>query len=412
MKNYTSVCDYLASARPSDPVICHRPHAARHSAIYFQDKFPGDVLYAVKANPSPLIIGELYAAGIRSFDVASIAEITLLSGYPGVSLHCMHPVKHPEHIRRAYHEFGVRSFALDSSDELEKICQVTANATDLALHVRIAVDNSASRIPLNGKFGVGFAEAPDLLVAARLRAARLGVCFHVGSQAMRPQNFARAIKWASQIIRKSGVILDYLNVGGGFPAAYPGIDSPPLDRYMEVIGQAFNTSLVSETGTLMCEPGRALVAESASILINVILRKNSMLYINDGSYGSMFDAAHMQFSYPTRALRDGRINQNELESPFSFYGPTCDSIDYMPGPFLLPADMRAGDYVEVGQMGAYADAMRTNFNGFGIRDQICVADAPMLSKYEPVPHCTYDILQSRTGTAADDNSTEQYLDNV
>jgi ornithine decarboxylase len=158
MKNYTSVCDYLASARPSDPVICHRPHAARHSAIYFQDKFPGDVLYAVKANPSPLIIGELYAAGIRSFDVASIAEITLLSGYPGVSLHCMHPVKHPEHIRRAYHEFGVRSFALDSSDELEKICQVTANATDLALHVRIAVDNSASRIPLNGKFGVGFAE--------------------------------------------------------------------------------------------------------------------------------------------------------------------------------------------------------------------------------------------------------------
>ena len=369
------------------------------------------MLYAVKANPSPLIIGELYAAGIRSFDVASIAEITLLSGYPDVSLHCMHPVKHPNHIRRAYHEFGIRSFALDSSDELEKICQVTANATDLALHVRIAVDNSGSRIPLNGKFGVSLAEAPELLIAARLRADRLGVCFHVGSQAMRPQNFARALKWASRIIHKSGVILDYLNVGGGFPAAYPGIDSPPLDQYMNVIGQAFNDSLISKTCTLMCEPGRALVAESASMLINVILRKNRMLYINDGSYGSMFDAAHMQFSYPTRALRDGRINRKELESSFSFYGPTCDSIDYMPGPFLLPADMRAGDYIEIGQMGAYADTMRTNFNGFGVRNQICVADAPMLSKYERVPHCNYDTLHSRTGIVADDNSTAQYMNN-
>lgn len=383
MRNFESVCDYLKASHPSDPVVCHRPHAADRSARFFLENFPGLVLYAVKANPSPLVIRTLYEAGIRHFDVASLAESQLLAGYPDVTLYCMNPVKHPEHIRRAYFDYGVRAFSLDTFDELEKIVAATDNAADLALHVRIAVDNSHSELPLDHKYGVSLNEAPKLLMAARLRAEHLGVCFHVGSQSMRPESFARAITRANRMIRKSGVILESLDVGGGFPAAYPGLEPAPLKKYMAVIDRAFNSSLTSETCTLMCEPGRALVAESASVLVNVTLRKGNCLYINDGAYGALFDAAHMKFPYPVRVFRDGVLNESELKGEFSFYGPTCDSIDYMPGPFRLPVDIRAGDYIEIGQLGAYGDTMRTNFNGFGARQEVCVGDEPLLSMYLP-----------------------------
>jgi ornithine decarboxylase len=381
MENFKSVCDYLKNAQPSDPVICHRPHAAARSARWFLQYFPGEVLYAVKANPSPLIIRSLYEAGIRHFDVSSPAEIELFSQYSDVRLYCMNPVKHPEHIRSAYFDYGVRDFALDTPDELNKILAATNHATDLGLHVRLAVDNSSARLPLDSKYGVCTAEAPQLLMAARLRAEALGVCFHVGSQSMAPHSYASAIETANRMIQKSGVILDSLDVGGGFPAAYPGLEPAPLSDYMAVIDQAFNNSLTSETCTLLCEPGRALVAESASGLVNVTLRKGDCLYLNDGAYGALFDAAHMKFPYPLRTVRNGEILASDQNTPFRFFGPTCDSIDYMPGPFLLPADIQAGDYIEIGQLGAYGDVMRTDFNGFGKRQEIIVTDEPIMSLY-------------------------------
>lgn len=381
MKKFTSVCGYLKAAQPSDPVICHRPHAAVRSARWFLEQFPGEILYAVKANPSPLIIRALYAAGIRHFDVSSLAEITLFSGYSDVRIYCMNPVKHAEHIRSAYFDFGVRDFALDTMDELNKISAVTNNATDLSLHVRIAVDNSSALLPLDLKYGVHAAEAPALLMAARLRAHALGVCFHVGSQAMDPYSYAAGIKRANRVIQQSGVILDSLDVGGGFPAAYPGLEPAPLSDYMAIIDDAFNNSLTNETCTLLCEPGRALVAEAASVLVNVTLRKGDCLYLNDGAYGALFDAAHMKFPYPLRAVRNGEVLATGQSAAFRFFGPTCDSIDYMPGPFMLPADMQTGDYIEIGQLGAYGDVMRTNFNGFGKRHEIIVTDDPLMSLY-------------------------------
>ena len=381
MENFESVCDYLKLAQPSDPVICQRPHAAARSAHWFLKNFPGDVLYAVKANPSPLILQTLYNAGIRHFDVTSPAEIERLAGYPDVRLYCMNPVKHPEHIRSAYFDHGVRDFSLDSFDELEKICKATGNADDLSLHVRIAVDNSRARLPLDNKFGIRPSQAPALLMAARLVADTLGVCFHVGSQSMHPHAYGAAIERANRMIRKAGVILDSLDVGGGFPAAYPGLEPAPLSTYMTVIEHAFNNSLTSETCRLLGEPGRALVAEAASVLVNVTLRKDDALYLNDGAYGALFDAAHMKFPYPVRALRNGKLLRCTRQTPFRFYGPTCDSIDYLPGPFMLPASMQAGDYIEIGQLGAYGDTMRTDFNGFGKRLEIVVADEPMMSMY-------------------------------
>ncbi len=379
MESFESVCDYLKASQPVNPVLCHRPRAAARSAKWFLENFPGDVLYAVKANPAPLILEELYRAGIRHFDIASLFELRLVHHFPGVRLYCMNTVKHPAHIRSMYFDYGVRDFSLDCQDELDKILAATGNASDLRLHVRITVDNSTSCLPLGRKFGALPEEAESLLVNARVVADQLGVCFHVGSQAMNPMAYASAISRANHLIKKTGVIIDSLDVGGGFPAAYPGLDPKPLAEYIQVINDAFYETLTSETCRLKCEPGRALVAESASMLLNVTLRKRDWLYLNDGAYGSLFDAAHVDFPFPVRAYREGRLLTAEYDTEFCFYGPTCDSIDAIDRPYALPADMRAGDYIEFGQLGAYGDTMRSNFNGFGQRDEIVLTDEPMLS---------------------------------
>ena len=385
MENFKSVCDHLKTYQPVNPVLCHRPHAAARSAHWFLENFPGDVLYAVKANPAPLILDTLYAAGIRHFDIASMAELELVRHYAGARLYCMNTVKHPEHIRRMYFDHGVRDFSLDCLDELEKILTATQQASNLRLHVRITVDNDTSYIPLDSKFGAHPDEVEQLLLTARTNAEELGVCFHVGSQSMNPMAYAGAINRANRLIRKTGVMLDSLDVGGGFPAAYPGLNPKPLAEYMQVINAAFNETLTGDNCRLKCEPGRALVAESASLLVNVTLRKGHWLHLNDGSYGSLFDAAHVDFPYPVRALRNGQWLNEDHDTEYRFYGPTCDSIDAIARPYHLPASMGTGDYIEFGQHGAYGDAMRSNFNGFGERDEIIVTDEPMLSLFTSAP---------------------------
>ena len=109
-------------------------------------------------------------------------------------------------------------------------------------------------------------------------------------------------------------------------------------------------------------------------------RRGDELYINDGAYGALFDAAHVGWRFPVELLR-AQASDAELQ-PFSFYGPTCDDMDYMAGPFLLPADVGPGDYIEIGMLGAYGCAMRTGFNGFTAETMIAVDDAPMASLYD------------------------------
>lgn len=381
MENFESVCDHLRTTQPVNPVLCHRPHAAARSARWFLENFPGDVLYAVKANPAPLILDTLYSSGIRHFDIASLNELKLVHHYSGARLYCMNTVKHPEHIRQMYFDYGVRDFSLDCMDELDKILAATGQAADLRLHVRITVDNSTSFMPLDKKFGAHPDEVEHLLITARGVADELGVSFHVGSQAMNPMAFASAINRANRLVMHTGVMLDSLDVGGGFPAAYPGLEPTPLAAYMQIIEAAFSETLTGETCRLKCEPGRALVAESASVLVNVVLRKGGWLYLNDGAYGSLFDAAHVEFPYPVRVWRDGQLLRDDYDTEYRFYGPTCDSIDAIARPYMLPAAMRAGDYIEIGQLGAYGDTMRTNFNGFGDRDEIIVSEEPLLSLF-------------------------------
>ena len=374
----------IAKLRPVQPVTLLRPHAARRSARFFVEKFPGRSLYAVKANPSPDLLRIFWEAGVTHYDVASIGEIRLVRETLPDAVQCfMHPVKAEEAIAEAYFDHGVRTFSLDTVEELDKIVRATSSdgvaASDLNLLVRIRVSSDHAKLSLASKFGADPRDVSSLLMAARQAADALGICFHVGSQAMTPAAFAEAMTRVRRAILEAAVTVDIVDVGGGFPSSYPGMEPPPLETYFSVIHQTFEALPISYSAELWCEPGRALCAEYASVLVRVEKRRGDELYINDGAYGALFDAAHIGWRYPVRLIRD---EESRVRSaPFSFYGPTCDDLDRMAGPFELPADVGPGDYVEIGMLGAYGCAMRTQFNGFGVADSAIVDDEPMASLY-------------------------------
>jgi ornithine decarboxylase len=373
----------IAKRRPVQPVTLLRPHAARRAARFFVEKFPGKSIYAVKANPSPDLLEILWDSGITHYDVASIAEVRLVARtLPEATLCFMHPVKAEEAIEEAYFTHGVRTFSLDTMDELEKIVRATRGATDLNLCVRIRVSSDHSKLSLASKFGVEAGEVKDLLMAARQAADALGICFHVGSQAMTPAAYAEAMTRVRAAIVEAAVTVDIVDVGGGFPSSYPGMEPPPLEAYFDVIHNAFESLPISYSAELWCEPGRALCAEYASVLVRVEKRRGDELYINDGAYGALFDAAHIGWRFPVKLVRDEASDAKDLA--FSFYGPTCDDLDHMAGPFMLPADVQAGEYIEIGMLGAYGCAMRTGFNGFGSDLREIVEDEPMASLYGDV----------------------------
>ena len=393
MEKFTSAAEMLRTVVPHDPVIGLRPHAAKRAATWFLENFPGKVLYAVKANNSPEIIDALYDAGIRAFDVSSFREIEQLCKYHDAELYFMNPVKPRHVIGPAYFEYGVRCFVLDCQAELEKILAETNNASDLTLFVRVACGGEGAKIALDGKFGVHGQEAVDLLMSARQAARRLGVTFHVGSQAMRPQRFSEALEDINQLIACSGVLPDMVDVGGGFPSVYPDSEPPELINFVKEIEDAFERLNVVETCELLCEPGRALVAEAGTVIARVEQRKGEMLYLNDGAYGALYDAAHCSFIYPTRLHRVQCIGQLSALHPFVLYGPTCDSADYMPGPFYMPGCIGEGDYIEFGQLGAYGHVMSTGFNGFGNYQTVILEDEPLMSLYrEPDVVCQLEEL--------------------
>jgi ornithine decarboxylase len=369
---------------PDEPVILNRKASAARAARFFVEKFPGKSLYAVKANPSADLLRVLWDAGVTHYDVASIAEVRMVRAVlPEATLCFMHPVKPAGAIAEAYKVHGVRTFSLDTAEELEKIVGATADeagnpAEDLALCVRLRVSSEYSELSLASKFGIDLADAAPLLQATRQVADCLGICFHVGSQAMTPFAYVQALERVRAAIVDASVTVDIVDVGGGFPSIYPGMEPPPLEDYFGSIHRAAESLPVSYSSELWCEPGRALCAEYNSMIVKVEKRRGDELYINDGAYGALFDAAHIDWRFPVKCLSDSRRAGQE---EFSFYGPTCDDADFMKGPFLLPADIQAGDYIEIGMLGAYGAAMRTRFNGFGTGEVVDVTDEPMASQY-------------------------------
>nr|WP_298927092.1 type III PLP-dependent enzyme [uncultured Erythrobacter sp.] len=385
MHTYPDAKTVARAFQPDEPVILNRPHAAKRAAEYFVGKFPGKVLYAVKANPAPDLIEVLWEGGVTHYDVASIAEVRLVREVlPDATLCFMHPIKTPSAIREAYFKHGVKTFSLDSTEELEKIVAACSDpetgkaAADLRLCVRLRVSSEYSELSLASKFGCDLTELSELLQLARQHCDWLGVCFHVGSQAMTPFAFVQALDRTRAAIAEASVVIDMIDVGGGFPSIYPGMEPPPLEDYFAIIHQHFYALPIAYNAELWCEPGRALSAEYSSMIVKVEKRRGSELYINDGAYGALYDAAHVAWRFPVNALEEDL--RDGLED-FAFYGPTCDDADYMAGPFPLPADIQAGDYIEIGMLGAYGAAMKTGFNGFGDAECVVVTDEPMLSLF-------------------------------
>ena len=382
MQKFKSVEDLVSQLRPYKPVYCIRKKSILSASNLFQKKFPGKILYAVKTNPHPEVIKTLIKSGIQQFDVASIEEIKSVRKFSQTAkCSFMHTVKSRESIRDAYFKYGIKTFALDTKDELIKIIESTSGAKDLELFVRVAVSNEHAEIDLSKKFGALNNEAAGLFRLVKQYSSKIGLSFHVGSQCMHPISYSKGINEIGNLIKKTKIIPDYINVGGGFPTIYSDLIPQPLDNYFDEITKSLENLKLENLPEIICEPGRALVAESGSTIVRVNLRKKQKLYINDGTYGSLFDAGFPNIVFPARMIQNGRIISKKLTA-FNFYGPTCDSMDYMKGPFILPNNIKENDYIELGQLGAYGITFRTKFNGF-FSDQIFeVEDKAIMSMYE------------------------------
>ena len=381
MQKFKSVDELVNQLKPTEPVYCIRRNSIRLASRFFQNKFPGKILYAVKTNPHPVVLQTLLDSGIKHYDVASIKEIeTIKNLNPEVECSYMHTVKSREDIKEAYFKYNIKTFALDTKDELIKIIESTNNAKDLRLFVRVSVSNEHAEIDLSKKFGAITSEAAGLLRLGKQYAYKLGLSFHVGSQCMHPISYAKGISEIGNIIKRTKIVPDIINVGGGFPTIYPDLVPQPMQSYFDEINKGLKNLKLQKLPEIVCEPGRSLVAESGSTIVRVNLRKKQKLYINDGTYGTLFDAGTPNIVYPSRVIKNGRVISKKLTS-FDFYGPTCDSMDYMKGPFILPNNIKENDYIELGQLGAYGLTFRTQFNGF-YSDQIFeVEDDPIMTMY-------------------------------
>ena len=384
MQKFKSVEELVNQLKPEKPVYCIRKKSILSSSKFFQKNFPGKILYAVKTNPHPEIIKTLIKSGINQFDVASIEEVKAVRKF-SQSAKCsfMHTVKSRESIAEAYFKYGVKTFALDTKDELIKIIESTSNAKDLELFVRVSVSNEHAEIDLSKKFGALNSEATGLLRLVKQHSSKIGLSFHVGSQCMHPISYTKGINEIGNIIKKTKIIPDYINVGGGFPTIYPDLIPQSLNNYIDEIKKGLKNLKIKNLPEIICEPGRALVAESGSTIVRVNLKKKQKLYINDGTYGTLFDAGTPNIVFPSKMIKDSsnKIISKKLTA-FDFYGPTCDSMDYMKGPFLLPNNIKENDYIELGQLGAYGLTFRTQFNGFFSDEIYEVEDNPIMSLYD------------------------------
>jgi ornithine decarboxylase len=381
MQKFKDVNQLVNSLHPDYPVYCIRPESLKTSTQFFKNNFPGKVLYAVKTNPNVEVLKHIINNGIKDFDTASINEILLIRKLkPDAHIYYMHTVKSRNNISEAYFNLGIRDFALDTKDELIKILEATKHAKDLTLYIRIAISNEHAEIDLSRKFGAHASEALGLVRLCKEHANKIGISFHVGSQCMHKVSFTKAINEVGNIIKKTKIIPDIINVGGGFPSVYPDLNPEPLENYLDEIKRSILKLNLLETPELICEPGRAIVAESGSTIVKINLRKKQKLYINDGTYGTLFDAGVPNFILPSKMISSGRVQSKKLTA-FNFYGPTCDSMDFMKGPFLLPNNIKEGDYIELGQLGAYGLTFRTRFNGFYSDKIFELADQPIVSLY-------------------------------
>ncbi len=378
IRDFATVEDMIAALTPSYPVYCLRPEIVTRTVGKFLDLFPGRVLYAVKCNPHPEVLKALYKAGIRHFDTASLPEIAQVrENFPDAACYFMHPVKGRAVIAAASRIYNVDAYVIDHPRELDKILDETGGAEGLTIFVRLTTPPVAGAFyHLAAKFGAEIEAAAAMMKDARSRGAQVGLAFHVGSQCLVPGAYGEALRIVGETIAKAGIDIVALDVGGGFPAEYVGTNMPPLEAFMAEIESGLAALKLRRDCVIMCEPGRALVAHAMSLVVQVQLRKDNQLYINDGIYGSLSETVDAGLRLPVRAIRPKGVLSAERRE-YVLNGPTCDSLDVLPSTFSLPADIDEGDWIEIDRIGAYSHALATRFNGLTPETLVTVHDRPL-----------------------------------
>lgn len=359
---------YIAARRPDRPVAFFCPRELTACARRFLDGFPGSVTYAVKANPDAEVLTNLHLAGIGAFDVASPAEIDLVRRFaPGAALHYNNPVRSPDEIAHAA-AAGVKSYSVDCPRELDKLAGVIPAGSEISVRLKLPVAGAA--YDFGSKFGAPAEDCVALLREVKTRGLGPSMTFHPGTQCTDPRAWAHYITACAGIAQQAGVRLGRLNVGGGFPSDRG--QRPRLEPIFAAI-RAATQAAFDAPPELLCEPGRAMVAESVTLGLRVkAVRPDGAVFLNDGIYGGL---AELRDDMPNRRITvlspGGRARQGKPVARVVF-GPTCDSLDRLPGMVGLPADLAEGDHVLFRGMGAYAAAITTRFNGYGRLDPVTV----------------------------------------
>lgn len=376
LPNFASVEDLLRRKKPTQPFYCIHPRIYRTAAAEFVAGFPGRVLYAVKANDHPQTIQLLVEGGIRHFDCASLEEIeTVRQVCPDGTCYFMTPVRLRGAARIAQERHGVRHFMIDHISGLASLEQEIDFRTAIVF-VRMAVHHAAAMQDLSVRFGAPPADIPALLAEVALAGAEPALAFNVGSNVSDPAAYGYAIGLAADVLAKSDTKVRLVDIGGGFPVSYPGFTVPSLAEYLETSRDALGALPLLDGGEVLCEPGRALAAGGLSAIVEVLLRKEKRVYLNDGMYGIFWELrfrGHDRF--PIRCFRDGEV-LGGATTEFTLFGPTCDSTDILPGRVLLPVDIRPGDFLEFSSVGAYSLAGRTSFNGYFSDNIVTIGAGP------------------------------------
>ncbi len=362
---WSNPTEYLRTIQPENPVLFFAPAALQAAARRFIDGFPGLVTYAVKSNPDEAVVQNLVAAGIRGFDVASPFEIALIRRLaPEAALHYHNPVRSAAEIAFAV-EAGVKAWSVDSASELEKlIARVPAEGCEISVRFKLPVAGAAYN------FGAKFGATTELAVTLLKRVAEAGfipsLTFHPGTQCTDPAAWEAYIHAAAGIARDAGVTLARLNVGGGFPSHRVTAIVPQIEATFALIDRVASEAFGADRPILVCEPGRALVGDAFCTAARVkAVRDGAHVFLNDGVYGAMFEMPIMgMIDRIAVATPEGRLREGAPE-PRVVFGPTCDSVDRLPGELMLPGDIAEGDFFILHGMGAYSTVTNTRFNGFG-----------------------------------------------
>jgi len=371
--HYADTRSLIAAEAPDYPAFLFSEAELRRSAALFQLGFDGLVTYAIKANPSDHIVSILADSGVKAFDVASTTEMALVRRLaPHAAMHYNNPIKSRREIATARDAFGIASFAIDNSDQLDQLAAVVAPSRDIEVTVRFKAGKARKAFDFGTKFGVLEADAIDIVAAVERRGYAPSLCFHVGSQCEDVAAYERHIAAAGRIAKGAGINLKRLNIGGGFPAPYPSSGAPDLEVYFEAIRKATETTFGASRPEMIVEPGRSLSTSSTALLLRVKHQRGGRsVYLNDGAYGALMEVKFMPILPPTRVWRGAEILGGET-AEFTIWGPTCDSYDVLPQLFDFPKDIGEDDWVEFGLLGAYSQASTTSFNGFDKRLQYAV----------------------------------------